>query len=154
MSRSRGRAPSQRQLRVGEEIRHSLARILMEEDLHQPELAELTITVTEVRMSPDLKNATVFVTPLGGKSMAAAVEGLRKAMPFLRHALASSLNLRFTPRLSFQPDRSFDEAERVDALLRRERVRHDIESGENDISGDGVSEDEAAQDDGEMSRGA
>jgi len=149
MSRSRGRAPSQRQLRVGEEIRHSLARILMEEDLHQPELAELTITVTEVRMSPDLKNATVFVTPLGGKSMAAAVEGLRKAMPFLRHALAGDLNLRFTPRLSFQPDRSFDEAERVDALLRRERVRHDIESGE-----DGTSEDDAAQDDGEMSRGA
>ena len=149
MSRSHGRAPSQRQLRVGEEIRHSLARILMEEDLHQPELAELTITVTEVRMSPDLKNATVFVTPLGGKSMAAAVEGLRKAMPFLRHALASDLNLRFTPRLSFQPDRSFDEAERVDALLRRERVRHDIESGE-----DGISEDDASQDDGEMSRGA
>ena len=149
MSRSRGKAPSQRQLRVGEEIRHSLARILMEEDLHQPELAELTITVTEVRMSPDLKNATVFVTPLGGKSMAAAVDGLRKAMPFLRHTLASDLNLRFTPRLSFQPDRSFDEAERVDALLRRERVRHDIESGE-----DGISEDDASQDDGEMSRGA
>ena len=150
MSRSHGKAPSQRQLRVGEEIRHSLARILMEEDLHQPELAELTITVTEVRMSPDLKNATVFVTPLGGKSMAAAVEGLRKAMPFLRHALASDLNLRFTPRLSFQPDRSFDEAERVDALLRSERVRHDIESA----PGDDISEDEATQDDGEASRGA
>ena len=149
MSRSRGKAPSQRQLRVGEEIRHSLARILMEEDLHQPELADLTITVTEVRMSPDLKNATVFVTPLGGKSMAEAVDGLRKATPFLRHALASKLNLRFTPRLSFQPDRSFDEAERVDALLRRARVRQDIESGE-----DGTSEDDAAQDDGEMSRGA
>ena len=149
MSRSRGKAPSQRQLRVGEEIRHSLARILMEEDLHQPELADLTITVTEVRMSPDLKNATVFVTPLGGKSMAEAVAGLRKATPFLRHALAIHLNLRFTPRLSFQPDRSFDEAERVDALLRRERVRHDIESGEDDTA-----QNDAAQDDGEMSRGA
>ncbi len=147
MSRSRGKAPSQRQLRVGEEIRHSLARILMEEDLHQPELADLTITVTEVRMSPDLKNATVFVTPLGGKSMAAAVEGLRKAMPFLRHTLASHLNLRFTPRLSFQADRSFDEAERIGALLRHERVRHDIESD------DGVPEDNPSQEDEEVSRG-
>ena len=154
MSRSRGKAPSQRQLRVGEEIRHSLARILMEEDLHQPELADLTITVTEVRMSPDLKNATVFVTPLGGKSMAEAVDGLRKATPFLRHALATHLNLRFTPRLSFQPDRSFDEAERVDALLRRARVRHDIESGEDGVSEDDISEDGGAPDDGEMSRGA
>lgn len=154
MSRSRGKAPSQRQLRVGEEIRHSLARILMEEDLHQPELAELTITVTEVRTSPDLKNATVFVTPLGGKSMAAAVEGLRKATPFLRHALASDLNLRFTPRLSFQPDRSFDEAERVDALLRRERVRHDIESGAGGVSEDDAAQDDASHDNGEASRGA
>ncbi len=126
MSRNRGRAPSQRQLRVGEEIRHSLARILMEEDLRQPELADLHITVTEVRMSPDLKNATAFVTPLGGKSMAAAVAGLSRAAPFLRHVLAGDLNLRFTPRLTFQPDRSFEEAERIGALLRRERVRNDV----------------------------
>ncbi len=128
MSRNRGRAPTQRQLRVGEEIRHSLARILMEEDLRQPELADLHITVTEVRMSPDLKNATAFVTPLGGKSMSAAVAGLSRAAPFLRHALASDLNLRFTPRITFQPDRSFEEAERIGALLRSKRVQQDLES--------------------------
>ncbi len=128
MSRNRGKAPSQRQLRVGEEVRHALARILMEEDLRQPELADLRITVTEVRMSPDLKNATAFVTPLGGKSMSLAVAGLTRAAPFLRHALASSLNLRFTPRISFQPDRSFEEAERIGALLRSKRVQQDLDA--------------------------
>ena len=148
MSRSRGKAPSQRQLRVGEEVRHSLARILAEEELRQPELVDLHITVTEVRMSPDLKNATAFVTPLGGKDMNLAIEGLKRAAPYLRHVLASTLNLRFTPRLTFQADRSFEEAERIGALLRHERVRHDLERD------DGASEDDASQEDGEASRGA
>ena len=132
MSRSRGKAPSQRQLRVGEEIRHSLARILMEEDLHQPELAELTITVTEVRMSPDLKNATVFVTPLGGAALAETVAALNRAAGFIRARLSPELRLRYLPRVQFAADRSFDNAMRLQGVLSHPRVQRDLEGAEAD----------------------
>ena len=123
MSRSRGRPPSQRQLRVGEEIRHALSEVLGEASLRDPDLAGAAITVTEVRLSPDLKNATAFVMPLGG------------AEPFLRGELARRLKLRFTPRLGFEPDLSFDNAGRIDALLRGERLRRDPERPDRDSEG-------------------
>jgi len=129
MSRSRGKPPSQRQLRVGEEIRHCLARVLMQGEAHDPELQDVSVTVSEVRLSPDLKNATAFVMPLGGSHSQEAIKALNRAAPFFRHRLAEEVDLRFTPRLSFQLDQSFDEASRIDALLNSPRVRGDLADG-------------------------
>ena len=126
MSRSRARAPSQRQLRVGEELRHALSTILAEASIRDPDLSGTSITVTEVRVSPDLKNATAFVMPLGGSDVALRLAALRRAAPFLRGEVARRVNLRFAPRLTFEADRSFDEAGRVEELLRGERVRRDL----------------------------
>ena len=128
MSRSRGRPSSQRQLRVGEELRHALSEVLGETTLRDPDLVDTTITVTEVRVSPDLKNATAFVMPLGGADLEVKVAALRRAAPFLRGEVARRLRLRFTPRLGFEPDRSFDTAGRIDSLLRGERLRRDLET--------------------------
>lgn len=137
MTRSRAKAPSQRQLRVGEQIRHLLSEILARDELHDPELAQANVTVSEVRVSPDLKNATAFVSPFAGGSMEAVVQALRRAAPFLQGRLGAELNLRFTPRLRFEADRSFDEAARIEALLRQPRVRRDLE-GDNDTDAAGT----------------
>ena len=126
MPRSRGKPPSQRQLRVGEEIRHCLARVLLQGEAHDPDLQEVNVTVSEVRLSPDLKSATAFVMPLGGSHAAEAVKALNRAAPFFRHRLAQDVDMRFTPRLSFQLDESFEEASRIDALLNSPRVRGDL----------------------------
>lgn len=130
MTRQPAKAPSQRQLRVGEEIRHVLAELLAGDHVRDPDLRDVMITVTEVRISPDLKNATAFVTPLGGAGMETAVAALNRAAPFLRHEMGRELRLRSLPNLSFQPDRSFDEASRIDSVLQRERVRRDLERPE------------------------
>jgi len=119
MTRHRGKAPSQRQLRVGEELRHALAMLLGRGELHNPELRDVPITVTEVRVSPDLRNATAFVTPLGGGEETAVVKALRRAAPFLQGQLAREVTLKFTPRLTFEVDTSFAEADRIEAVLRR-----------------------------------
>ena len=125
------KAPSQRQLRVGEELRHALAHILARGDLRDPALADVTVTVTEVRVSPDLKNATAFVVPLGGAGLKAAVTALNRAAGFLRTQLAGEVELRHLPRIAFAGDHSFDEAGRVREILDRPRVRRDLqESGE------------------------
>ena len=129
MTVHRGKAPSQRQLRVGEELRHALARILGRGDLHDPELRDVPITVTEVRLSPDLKKATAFVMPLGGGEEAAVVEGLSRAAAFLQGQIAREASLRFTPRLSFAVDESFEAASRVDALLRGEGTPEPEDTG-------------------------
>jgi ribosome-binding factor A len=118
MTRQHGTAPSQRQLRVGEEIRHLLAQVLTRGDLRDPDLFDVTITVTEVRMSPDLRHATAFVTPLGGAGMERTVAALRRAAPFLQRQIGRELRLRFTPTLAFEADRTFDEATKIDRLLR------------------------------------
>ena len=124
------RETSQRQLRVGEEIRHGLSRILSRGDLRDPELEKVNLTVTEVRISPDLKNATAFVVPLGGADAEKVVTALNRASGFIRGRLGREVFLKHTPRLSFQTDRSFDEAERIGELLDRPKVRRDLESGE------------------------
>jgi len=113
----RGGAPSQRQLRVGEEIRHALARILARHELRDPELADANITVTEVRVSPDLKAATAFVSPFGGGDPAALARACGRAAGYFRAQLAHEVPLRHVPTISFQPDTSFDHAGRIDALL-------------------------------------
>lgn len=118
MVRGDSRAPSQRQLRVGEELRHALAQIIERGELRDPELAGISITVSEVRVSPDLRNATAFVSPLGGGDAVALVPALRRAESFIRHRVGQAVRLRHVPRLSFEPDTSFDYAERIDAVLK------------------------------------
>ncbi len=117
-TRRRGEVPSQRQLRVGEVLRHALAEVLRESHIHDPDLAERSITVTEVRVSPDLKNATAFVMPLGGAAAESVLPALKRAAPYLRGQLGRHLTLRHTPSLRFEFDASFDQAGRIDALLR------------------------------------
>ena len=123
----RGRSPSQRQLRVGEEIRHSLADLLQRGDLRDPDLQGEVITVTEVRISPDLTNATAFVTPLGGERQEEVLAALRRAAPFLRSQVAKAVRLRQVPRLSFELDTSFDYAQRIDRLLHSSAVARDLD---------------------------
>ena len=121
-----GQGRSQRQLRVGEELRHALARILARGELRDPHLAGVSLTVTEVRVSPDLKNAAAFVVPLGGGDLEPIVAALNHAASFLRGQLAHEVQLRYTPRLSFQADRSFDEAAHINEILHHPRVARDV----------------------------
>ena len=121
-----GKVPTQRQLRVGEEIRHVLAGVFGRGEIRDPELADLTITVTEVRIGPDLKRATAFVTRLGRSDIAAKLPALRRAAPFLRSQVAKALRLRVAPDLSFQADTSIDYAMHVDELLRAPEVARDL----------------------------
>lgn len=134
MKHAPGKAPSQRQRRVGEEIRHTLAWIIERGELRDPALAGVSITVTEVRASPDLKNATAFVTPLGGGDAEPILEALRRAAPFLRHELGGRLRMKYVPRLSFQADTSFDEASHIDALLHSPDVLRDTHA--DDVADD------------------
>lgn len=120
------KAPSQRQLRVAEEIRHVLAGVFGRGEIRDPELADVVITVTEVRIGPDLKRATAFVTRLGRSDIAAKLPALRRAAPFLRVQVAKQLRLRVAPDLSFQADTSIDYAMHVDELLRAPDVARDL----------------------------
>ena len=140
-----GKPPSQRQLRVGEELRHALAELLQRGDFHDPELAALNVTVTEVRISPDLRNATAFVTPLGGGAMAETLTALRRAAPFLRGQIARAINLRHAPTLSFEADTSFDYASRIDSILHSPAVARDlghVNGDDDEDEDDGWDEDE------------
>jgi ribosome-binding factor A len=133
---SRGqKPPSQRQLRVGEELRHIVANLIERGEFRDPDLLGRAITVTEVRVSPDLRNATVFVVPLGGGDVAPILAGLKRAKAYLRHEIARSVDLRMVPELWFQPDATFDEASRIDALLRSPVVRRDVEGHDEDDEG-------------------
>jgi ribosome-binding factor A len=132
MGKGRGSAPSQRQLRVGEELRHVVAAIIARGNIRDPELENQSITVTEVRVSPDLRNATVIVVPLGGADMDRVVAALQRAAPYLRREVAREVTLRNTPALTFAPDLSFDEAARIDDLLRRPAVARDLENRTED----------------------
>ncbi len=119
--------PTPRQLRVGEELRHGLARIFERRELRDPALAEVAVTVTEVRMSPDLKHALVFVMPLGGSHAAEVLAGLKRGAAFLRGLLAREIALRFLPSLAFTLDTSFDHANRISEILHRPEVRRDVQ---------------------------
>jgi ribosome-binding factor A len=126
-----GRPPSQRQLRVGEVIRHALAELLQRGDVHDPIFAGTVVTIPEVRMAPDLKCATVFVMPLGGKDGAAVVEAFERNKKFLRGEVARRVNLRSAPDLRFRIDTSFDEGARVDAVLRSPEVVRDLDADQD-----------------------
>ncbi|MCR4377990.1 MAG: 30S ribosome-binding factor RbfA [Rhodospirillales bacterium] len=139
------KGPSQRQLRVGEEVRHALAIILERGDLRDPALVKTPITVTEVRLSPDLKNATCFVTPLGGgepEAVKEVVAALERAKKFLRHEVVQRVNLRFAPTLHFVHDTTFDIASHIDNLLHQPEVARDLVSPGDEL-GDEPEDDEA-----------
>lgn len=125
-------APSQRQLRVGEEIRHALTTVMERTEFRDPALTGAPVTVTEVRVSPDLRNATVFVVPLGGGDAMPVILGLRRVRPFLRHQLASEVRLQYVPNLSFEPDVSFDQAQHIEQLLHSPEVLRDLDPREDE----------------------
>jgi len=127
MSKQRNREHSQRQLRVGEELRHALAEILERGDMRDPVLRAVPITVTVVDVSPDLRNALAFIVPLGGEQADEALAAMRRAAPYFRNRLAKMVDLRFAPDLRFELDRSFDHAGRIDALLRDPVVARDLD---------------------------
>src|SRR5690242_10874416 len=120
------RAASQRQLRVGEELRHMLAELLRPGELRDPALHEANITVTEVRLSPDLGNATAFVMPLGGANAEEIMAGLRRSAPFLKSRLARMVELRHMPNIAFALDNAFESAARISALLSSPAVEPDL----------------------------
>jgi len=120
-------APSQRQLRVGELVRHKLAEMLVRGEIHDDVLADHVITISEVRMSPDLKLATVYVMPLGGKDVGPVITALNEHRRFIRSEIARAVNLRAAPDVRFREDESFEEATRIDRLLDSPKVRADIE---------------------------
>ena len=116
----------QRPKRVGEEIRRSLADIFMRGECHSPELVGASITITEVRVSPDLKNATAFFMPLAGQHKKELLEALKVASPELRYLVSKKMALRYMPRIHFSLDESFDVAEKIDTLLRKPEVAKDL----------------------------
>src|SRR4051794_28958310 len=118
----RAAGPTQRQLRVAEEIRHVLAGIFARREFRDPELAEADITVSEVRLSPDLKHATAFISRLGRTDVEALVPALKRIAPWLRSQVARALPLRYTPELSFQPDIALDYATKINQLMQRPEV--------------------------------
>ena len=119
--------PSQRQLRAGDLVRHALVDILRHETLSEPALQGAPITVTEVRMSPDLRHAVCFVEPLGGVHAQEAVEALNRSARFLRGRLGHAIELKFTPDLKFVHDETFEAAAAIDRLLADPRIRRDVE---------------------------
>ena len=117
---------SQRQLRVGEIVRHAIADILSQGSVHDPELEGHIVTVPEVRMSPDLKLATIYVMPLGGRDTDKVIAALERNRKFLRGEVARRVNLKFAPDVRFRVDERFDEAERIEKLLRTPAVQRDL----------------------------
>ena len=124
--RESGSAPSQRALRAGEVIRHAVTEILSRGDVHDPVLESHLITVPEVRLSPDLRLATVYIMPLGGQDAAAVLDALERNKRYLRGEIAHRVNLKFAPDIRFRLDERFAEAERIDRLLRTPQVRRDL----------------------------
>ena len=123
---------SQRQLRVAETVRHAIADLLSQGSVHDPELEGHIITVPEVRMSPDLKLATVYVMPLGGRDIDVVIAALERHKKFLRGELARRVNLKFAPDVRFRVDERFDEAERIEKLLRTPAVQRDLAADSQD----------------------
>ncbi|HEY4133633.1 MAG TPA: 30S ribosome-binding factor RbfA [Alphaproteobacteria bacterium] len=133
--------PSQRQLRVGEELRHALVHTIDRAHFRDPDLMGVSVTITEVRVSPDLKNATAYVTRLGGENVDSLVAALKRAAPYLRGQIAKAVKLRVVPGLTFAADTSFDYASYINDILHSPDVSRDLAAeGEPDEDGDDVVE--------------
>lgn len=126
--RSSGResGPSQRQLRVGEVLRHAVVEILSRGEIRDPDLAGVSVTVTQVKPSPDMRHAVIFCEPLGGRNAERVIEALNRHRGFVRGLLGHAIRLKFTPELRFVEDRSFAEAEKIETILKSPRVRRDL----------------------------
>jgi ribosome-binding factor A len=131
---------------VGEQLRHALSQIVARGDLRDPDLAEANVTVTQVRVSPDMKAATAYVLPFADGTPEDLAAALNRAAGYFRGQLGREIDLKYTPELRFAPDRSFDEAARVDQLLRKPRVRQDLE-GDPDAPGGPIETDAEANGD-------
>ena len=123
--------PSQRALRVGELVRHAMADMLTRGAVHDPVIEGHVITVPEVRMSPDLRLATIYVMPLGGRDLDAVVAALERNKKYLRGEIARHVNLKFAPEIRFQIDERFAEAERIEKILRTPEVKRDLDGPDN-----------------------
>ena len=126
------KGPSQRALRAGELVRHAVAEILARGDVHDPVIETHLITVPEVRLSPDLRLATVYIMPLGGQDAAAVLDALERNKRYLRGEIAHRVNLKFAPDIRFRLDERFAEAERIERLLRSPQVRRDLAGDSNE----------------------
>ncbi len=139
MSRSRARQnpgePSQRVLRVGEALRHALAEVLTRGELREPALSGVSITVTEVRATPDLRNAIAFVLPLAGRDADDVLKGLNRSAPYLRAQVARLVRLKFAPELHFRLDERFERADRITELLAQDRARQGARYSDPDDDG-------------------
>lgn len=140
-----GRTASQRQLRVGEELRHALAQVLARGEIRDPDLKDVAITVTEVQVAPDLRQATAYVMPLGGRNTATVVTALNRCSGWLRGQVSRMVHLKFSPEFRFAADVSFETAGRVEAILREPAVAADLHGSEGDADADG---DEGSHDGG------
>lgn len=122
-----GQGPSQRQLRVGEMLRHALSEVLQRGDVSDPVLDTAVVTVPEVRMTPDLRHAICYVMPLGGQHIDEIITALERNKKFLRGELAHKVTLKYMPDLKFEIDRSFEEGDRIDRLLKSPEVARDLD---------------------------
>jgi ribosome-binding factor A len=123
-----GGTASQRQLRVAEVIRRSLSTILARGEVHDPDLSHVSVTVAEVKVSPDLRHATAFVLPLGGQNTEGVLKALTRNRAEIRRQVTAQIDLKFSPELSFEPDRRFDQMDRTRELLGSPEVRRDLDS--------------------------
>jgi ribosome-binding factor A len=124
--------PSQRQLRVGEMLRHALSEILCNNEIHDPELDGVSVTITQVKPSPDMRYATVYCEPLGGQNAKAIVAALNRHKGFLRGEMGRMIATKFTPDLRFVEDESFAEAEKIENILKSPEVQRDLTSPDHD----------------------
>jgi ribosome-binding factor A len=129
--------PTQRQLRVGEMLRHALAEVLRRGDIRDPDLAGISVTITQVKPSPDMRHATVFCEPLGGKNAKPVIAALNKHKGFLRGELGHMITMKFTPDLRFVEDESFAEAQKIETILKSSRVQRDLSQPDNGEDEDG-----------------
>ena len=124
--------PSQRQLRVGEALRHALAEVLRENEISDAELEGVSVTITQVKPSPDMRYATVYCEPLGGKNAKAIVAALNRHKGFLRGEMGNLITMKFTPDLRFVEDESFAEAEKIETILKSPEVQRDLAATHDD----------------------
>ena len=124
--------PSQRQLRVGETLRHALAEILVRGDIRDPDLVGVSVTITQVLPSGDMRHATAYCEPLGGKNADKIVAALNRHKAYLRGQMGHLIALKFTPELRFVEDKSFAEAERIENILKSERVQRDLKKSDDE----------------------
>ena len=123
---SRDKGPSQRQLRVGEMLRHALSQILVRNEIRDPDLDGVSVTITQVKPSGDMRHANVFCEPLGGQNAGRIIAALNRHKAFIRGEMGHMIEMKFTPELRFVEDHSFAEAQKIETLLKSERVARDL----------------------------